>query len=85
MINLIPTQRKKNNYICNALLSEANAASLIASDVLWVFGFSIVCSIEGDLTKNERHRPTDKAIKKANKVVCHPFSVREYVVNIASW
>ncbi|GIS05695.1 MAG: hypothetical protein CM15mP109_04510 [Candidatus Dadabacteria bacterium] len=32
MINLIPTQRKKNNYICNALLSEANAASLIASD-----------------------------------------------------
>ena len=47
-----------------------------------MFGFSIVCSNEGDLTKKERHKPTNKAIIKANKVACQPFSAKEYVVNI---
>ena len=50
--------------------------------MLWVFGFSIVCSSEGDLTKNETQKPTIKAIKKASKVVCQPFSVKEYLVSI---
>ena len=57
-------------------------ASFTASAVVWVLGASIVCSKDGDLTKNDIIRPINKAIKKAIKVVCHPFSVREYSVKI---
>ena len=45
-------------------------------------GASIVCSKDGDLTKNDIAKPIDKAIKNATKVISHPFSVREYSVKI---